>query len=62
MYERPEPRQRATPDPLRESPVQLIARVVRTALHRTKLGFREARLSETGFPRIRVVGSAVSVV
>ena|SRR5215217_4697002 len=28
----------------------------------TSLSFREARLSETQFPRIRVVGSAVSVV
>ena len=40
--------------------VQYIDRAVRKPLHRTKLNFREACLSETGLPRITVVGSSVN--
>jgi hypothetical protein len=31
-----------------------------TCIHRTRLGFREARLSETGLPRITGVGNSVN--
>ena len=40
--------------------VQYIDRAVRKPLHRTKLDFREAHLSETELPRITVVGSLVN--
>src|SRR5215207_9357596 len=43
-----------------DSPVYSTDRAVRTYLHRTKLGFREARMPEARFPRITLLGFSVN--